>query len=375
MSSAQAVLAGLMCKTSCWWRTASPYVFITLAVLGALSIGTTLAPWLLAFVRYRQQDLKKKYGAQWALVTGGSSGIGLSMCKQLAAQGLNLVVVAVGDDLLTKAVAELRKAFPSLEIRSVGVNLSAADHKAYLEPIVKATEDITIQIVCNNAGYMVTGFFADTPLEKWLANLNCNQTASIAIAHHFVARMRAAKLKGAVLFTSSPANIMPSPFSTLYGATKAAVTHFACSLACEVGPDGIDVSVLHPSPVATRFYTGAHALPTLQMFKNTAVGPDAVADVALRGVGRSVIIDQGYYPISFRLLLRIIDFTALVEIMGVSAAGVKDYQVLKQQTEAAKVAATAASTAAAAAPAPAKADASKDADLRKRGRASSNARA
>ena len=39
-------------------------------------------------------------------------------------------------------------------------------------------------------------------------------------------------------FCCSPANIMPSPFSTLYGATKAMVTHFASSLACELGPEG-----------------------------------------------------------------------------------------------------------------------------------------
>src|SRR6185437_4446782 len=128
----------------------------------------------------------------------------------------------------------------------------------------------------------------------------CNATSALVITHHFLARMRAAGLKGAITFTSSPANIIPSPFSTLYGATKSLMTHFACSLACEVTPDGIDVAVIHPSPTQSRFYQGTHALPTLKLFQSTAAGPDGVAACLLRSIGRVVVVDQGYYPFMFR---------------------------------------------------------------------------
>ena len=50
------------------------------------------------------------------------------------------------------------------------------------------------------------------------------------------------------------------------------LTHFATSLAGEVRQDGIDVSVLHPSPVATSFYAGAHAMPTLKFFESERHG-------------------------------------------------------------------------------------------------------
>ena len=58
------------------------------------------------------QDLKKKYQAQWALVTGGSSGIGRAIVDRLALQGLNVCVVSIDDDLLKNTVKELKAAFP-----------------------------------------------------------------------------------------------------------------------------------------------------------------------------------------------------------------------------------------------------------------------
>lgn len=337
--------------SSLQWSTVTLWA---LACVGALSLGTLLLPWLLSFFTCIPQDLRARYGAQWALVTGGSSGIGRALARDLARQGLHIVVAAVPDAALAALPAEFARDFPGIQVRTVGVNLSSPHVEEYMEPLAAATRDIVVQLVYLNAGYMVTGFFTATPLPAWLANLNCNLTAPIAAAHHFTRRMKEAGVRGAVFFTSSPANVIPSPFSTLYGASKSALTHFATSLACEVAEDGIHVSVIHPSPVATAFYTGAHALPTLQMFKSTAVGPEGVADVMIRATGRSVIVDQGYYPIAFKLLLRIIDFTFLAELLALIAPWQGDYIALKKQTAAAAAAAASkAAVAAAAAAVPA----------------------
>ena len=345
------------------------------AAVGFLSLATLLVPWALTLLTHRRQSLKDRYDARWALVTGGSSGIGLSLAHALAGQGLGVVVVAYGDALLPKAVAELKAAHPDVEIRSVAANLSGAP-EVYLAAVDEATNDIDVQCVFLNAGYMKrcvfcgwgggkaaccrrpvhflpppsrcaapvphpiphphprSGFFAETPMAAQLDNLACNATASVALAHHFVRRLRTSKLRGCVAFTSSPANIIPSPFSVMYGATKSLLTHFASSLACEVGPDGIDVSVIHPSPVATRFYTGTHALPTLLLFKSTATGPDGVADSLLRGIGRSVIVDQGYYPLALRLLLRVVEPVFLTEVLAVIAGSVGDYKFMRQASDA-----------------------------------------
>lgn len=115
------------------------------------------------------------------------------------------------------------------------------------------------------AGFMKTGFFDATPMGLHLAISNCNATAAMAMASHFIGRLKnegsrdgnplsTDGKRGCVVFTSSPAGFMPAPFSCMYGATKAYLTEFATSIAPECAPIGIDVSVVHPSPVASRFY-------------------------------------------------------------------------------------------------------------------------
>lgn len=316
--------------TSLGWQIA----LAVFGVIGLLSVASLFGPWLLGCVMYSPQDLKRKYDAKWALVTGGSSGIGKSLCMKLAAQGLNIVMAAMPDNTLVTAAEELRAKFPGIEIRAVGVNLGSNDPETYMKPLRDATSDIDINIVFNNAGYMMLSFFHGKSVDTWLANHNCNATAAMVIAHHFIGKLlampaKAGKKRGCVVFTSSPANILPTPFSAMYGATKSYVTHLATSLAGEYRADGIDVSVLHPSPVATNFYAGSPATPTLSMFKSTAVGPDAVAEVAIRGVGRNIIVDQGYYGPTFRFLLRLLDFTLMSEIVAASAQGTGEYQFLK----------------------------------------------
>jgi short-subunit dehydrogenase len=117
--------------------------------------------------------------------------------------------------------------------------------------------------------------------------------------------MQDSKLRGALVFTSSPAGFMPCPFSVMYGATKAFLTTFGMSLAPEVAVDGIDVLVVHPSPVTSNFYNKAHKLDAIEMFRKTGTSPATIASAMLRSVGRTTVCDQGYYCLCVRLLLKV----------------------------------------------------------------------
>lgn len=120
-----------------------------LALIGAAGLASVLVPLALQCVMHRPQNLKLRYAAEWAVVTGGSSGIGRSLCHKLARQGLSVVVVAVADTLLEETEKELRKAYPAVAIRAVGADLS---RPGYLERVAAATEDIKVQLLFNNAG-------------------------------------------------------------------------------------------------------------------------------------------------------------------------------------------------------------------------------
>eukprot|EP00750_Incisomonas_marina_P020102 INCI3724.2.p1 GENE.INCI3724.2~~INCI3724.2.p1 ORF type:complete len:367 (+),score=55.80 INCI3724.2:64-1164(+) len=278
-----------------------------------------------------EQNLKQKYDAQWALVTGSSSGIGKAIAHKLARQGLNIVLAAPGfDKLHPKSVEEFKTTYPHLEFRRADVNLSD-DQGTYMEELRRVTDDILVQIVFSNAGYMRTGLFSTLSPNDNLYNFHCNATASVHITHHFLRVLKDKGKRGCFVYTSSPANMMPAPMSAMYCATKAFLTAFATSLAPEVRAFGIDVSVIHPSPVTSRFYDGAHSLGALLFFKGTGKGPEVVVAKTFQGIGRQVIIDQGYYAIGLRMLLKVLDVSFLTEAVAATAHTMGDYVKLTQE--------------------------------------------
>jgi short-subunit dehydrogenase len=309
---------------------ANPWLFVpmTLALVTVVSFGTYFVPWLLEFWNM-PQNLKKKYDASWALVTGGSSGIGLAIVRRLAADGLNVVIAAYADANMDSSRETLPAEFPDVEFRFVAVNLAVGNEQLYLEPLEKATSDIDVQVVFSNAGYIKTGLFDGSTLGSQLANLHCNATSSAAVAHLFLRRLRQSGKRGCVCFTSSPAMLTPCPLSAMYGATKAFLTELAVSIAPEVTEFGIDVAVVHPSPVLTNFYTGTDPIGALLFFKSTATGPDTIALSALSGIGRRVVIEQGYYGAMMRCVLKLIDSCLMAEIVKGQASGMADYRRLR----------------------------------------------
>ena len=131
-------------------RAAQSKMFVEiLALIGAAGLASVLLPLAFQCLTHRPQNLKRRYAAEWAVVTGGSSGIGRSLCHKLARQGISVVIVAVADTLLEETEKELRTAYPAVSIRAVGADLS---RPGYLERVASATEDINVQLVFNNAG-------------------------------------------------------------------------------------------------------------------------------------------------------------------------------------------------------------------------------
>jgi short-subunit dehydrogenase len=126
-------------------------------------------------------------------------------------------------------------------------------------------------------GFIVTGFVDQTALPKLLSNVECNSTAAFAIAHLFLQRLVSDKQKGCIVFTSSVAGFIPTPFAASYAATKAFVSQLACSLHIEVQSLGIDVCAVHPSPVASNFYEKVdHKIELMEQAAKSAVGPDVL---------------------------------------------------------------------------------------------------
>lgn len=310
------------------------YFFWTFFGIGFLAVASYIIPVIYQCFFLVEQDLKKKYGAEWALVTGGSSGIGKAIAEKLAQQNINVVIVALPDKLLNDSVFELSKKYPNVKFVAIGANLGATDYNSYLNVIKAQTKGLPIKLIFNNAGYLLPGIFNKQHLEKSLANLNCNATSHVVLTHLFANRMLELPVsdgckRGLIAFVSSSAAFLPGPISSLYASTKCFLTSFSTSIGIELKEDGIDVVCVHPSPIQSNFFNSAKGINMLTVFQKTAKPPSTIADTIFKAAGKCMIRDQGYFSIGSKLLLKAVDWNMMTEIAPYFISSNPDFRKLK----------------------------------------------
>jgi short-subunit dehydrogenase len=184
-----------------------------------------------------------------ALVTGASSGIGLSLARELAGRGYDPVACSAGERLQTTA-RQLRDT--SVDVLEVQADLATRNG---VERLWKQVQSLgrTVDVACINAGVGVGGLFSDTDLEAELnmVELNCVGTVQLA---KYVVRQMTGQGEGKILFTASIAGEMVAPREAVYAATKAFVLSLAHSLRYELRDTGISVTALQPGPTDTDFF-------------------------------------------------------------------------------------------------------------------------
>ena len=187
-------------------------------------------------------------GKPLAVVTGASSGIGFELAKQFAQNGFDLVIAAE-DEGVRRAVQELETL--GATVRPVQADL--ATYEGVEQLYAEASQTGTIDAVAINAGIGVGGDFRENDLRDELRMIDLNVTGSVHLAKRVVADM-AARNSGRILFTSSIAALMPSPFEAVYGATKSFLYSFSEALRNELKDTGVTVTALLPGPTDTNFF-------------------------------------------------------------------------------------------------------------------------
>lgn len=216
----------------------------------------------------------EKYGP-WALVTGASSGMGVEFARQLAAKGLNLVLVARREDRLRDLAGRLEKD-PGIHTRVIAADLSRDD---FLPSIQQAIQGLEVGLLVNNAGFANTGDLLDNDLSTETSALHVNCRAPLMLAHELGKRMRERR-KGGMIFVSSILAFAGAPEWSNYCATKAYNLILAEGLARELKKDGVDVMALCPGETRTGFQQVANTREVM------AMGPDIVVRHALNKLGK-----------------------------------------------------------------------------------------
>ena len=189
----------------------------------------------------------------WALITGGSTGIGRELAEVFAGNGFNLALVARSRERLEVVGRELA-AEHKIEVRLLARDLSQA---GAAEVIFENLRDTPISVLVNNAGFGSYGPFVDAGLEVQTEMMRVNMAAPVRLTHLFVQPMRARKT-GYILNVASTAAFQPGPFINIYYATKAFVLFFSYALADELRDSGVKVTALCPGLTKTEFQKRAH---------------------------------------------------------------------------------------------------------------------
>jgi short-subunit dehydrogenase len=218
-----------------------------------------------------------------ALVTGASSGIGQEFAIQLARRGCDLILVGRDLDRLRQLASRLEEEHLIRAIVIVA-DLSKAESAEEIHEQVGASGRF-VDILINNAGFNVYGPFLETSLKEEIDMITVNLTSLVALSKLFALDM-AQRGRGHILNLGSTASFAPSPYASVYAATKAAVLSLTEALAEELRGTGIATTVLCPGPTSTAFAMRANMTNT-RIFSGKL---ESVQDVVRSGLAA---IDHG----------------------------------------------------------------------------------
>lgn len=181
---------------------------------------------------------------RWALIAGGSQGIGLAFARELADRGYDLVVVANDGLSLDDAVHELQG-----RVRVVPVLLDLTEDDA-IDQLQAATGDREIDVLVVNAALSPIGAFLDVDEELLARTVRLNAEVPLRLAHRYGGPMRE-RGRGAVVLLSSLSGLQGTAMLATYAATKAYLRVLAEGLWDELRGSGVHVVAVMPGTTDT----------------------------------------------------------------------------------------------------------------------------
>lgn len=241
---------------------------------------------------------------KFALVTGGSSGMGLEYARQLAAEGFDLLLVSIQPDELARAKDSLEKDY-GINVITRFQDLASAGAADDLLAFCKAGNIIPDVLVCN-AGMFFFKELTPELLGRAEAMVNLHVLTNTKLAILFGDEMKK-RGSGRIILMSSMAAKLPTPGIAIYSATKAYLRSFGKSLWFEMRPYGVDVTTVCPAAIATPLYKLKPSLMNIGVKLGVIKTPEWLVKRALKASerGRRVISPSFmniYLPPLIRLL-------------------------------------------------------------------------
>jgi uncharacterized protein len=210
---------------------------------------------------------------RYALVTGGTSGIGYELAKLLAKDGYNLIIVARSNERLLEVSDEFQQLGVDVLLFDEDLFNPQAAGKIYKE--IKG-QGIHVDVLVNNAAQGQRGKFHEVELERHLDLIQLNITSLVALTRLFLDDM-VSRNEGKILNLASVVSKTPAPEFSVYAASKAFVLSFSEALAQELEGTNITVTALLPGRTDTAFFSRADMEDTKEYQDHKLASPEEVA--------------------------------------------------------------------------------------------------
>ena len=251
-----------------------------------------------------------------ALITGASCGIGETFARELAAKNNDLILVARSQDKLEKLATELESKY-QIKTTVIAQDLAVPAAGQALFDAVRA-QDLTVDVLINNAGFGDYGAFGERPLSKMMAMVQLNVSTVVELTGLFLPLMQARK-EGTIINLSSIAGFQPVPYMSVYAATKAFVLSFSEALWAENKNSGVKIIAVCPGPTESKFYDRADFPDSATGLNSmTMASADKVVKDSLKALDKkqSNVVVGGFANQIIVNLPRFVPRDLLVDIVG-----------------------------------------------------------
>ncbi len=227
------------------------------------------------------------YRGKTALITGASSGIGRAFAHALAQRSMSVILVARSEGRLRTLASELSERY-GVRAEVIAADLSQEGAARQVQQEIEQRQ-LAIDLLVNNAGFALNGFFESLSAERDHEQVMVDVTAVVDLAHAFVPSLLERSPGAAIINTASTASFQPLPYMAVYGASKAFVLSFSQALAEEYRGRGLRVLALCPGATDTAFFDSAGEAAAVGRRRT----PEQVVATGLRALeqGRAVVID------------------------------------------------------------------------------------
>lgn len=191
--------------------------------------------------------------SKYALITGGTTGIGYELAKLFAKDQYNLIIVARNTNELEKAASEFKQS--GVEVITISKDLFKREAPFEVYEEIKS-KGIQVDVLVNDAGQGQYGLFAETDINRELDIIQLNIGATISLTKCYLPEMLQRK-DGKILNLSSIAGKTPGPYQSVYHGTKAFIQSFTEAIRSENKDSGVTITALLPGATDTDFFNKA----------------------------------------------------------------------------------------------------------------------